>query len=88
MGYALQYELQTIKVTKNKKKREFLRYIGMMLVLVLCVTAMNLGGTVFQTVILGERGTVKAAAEQMVADIKEGVSFHDAVGAFYAELAE
>lgn len=88
MGYALQYELQTIKVTKNKKKRESLRYIGMTAVLLLVVTAMYLGGTAFQTVILGERETVKTAAEQMVSDMKEGVSFHNAVEAFCAELAE
>lgn len=88
MGYALQYELQTIKVTKNQKKRESLRYIGMTAVLLLVVTAMYLGGTAFQTVILGERETVKTAAEEMVTDIKEGTSFYDAVEAFYAELAE
>ncbi len=88
MGYALQYELQTIKVKKKKKKRESLRYIGMTAVLLLCVTAMHLGGTAFQTAILGEREAVTSAAEQMVVDIKKGASFNDAVEAFYAELAE
>lgn len=88
MGYALQYELQTIKVTKSRKKRDSLRYMVMTVVLLLCVTAMHLGGTAFQMLLLGERETVKTAAEEMVTDIKEGTSFYDAVEAFYAELAE
>ena len=88
MGYALQYDLQTIKVTKTKKKNEYLRYMAMTVVLMLCTLAMYLGGTVFQTIMLGDRNTLKTAAEQMVTDVRGGTPLGEAVEAFYAELAE
>lgn len=88
MGYALQYDLQTIKVTKNKKNYAILRYLAMTFVLLLCTVAMYLGGTVFQTIILGDRIALKTAAEQMVTDVRGGTPLGDAVEAFYTELAE
>ena len=63
MGYLLEYDLQSIKIKKNKEKRNILRYVAMTAVLILCTVAMHLGGTVFQTIILGQRKDAKAAAE-------------------------
>lgn len=89
MGYALEYDLQTIKVKKKIKERSNkLQYAAVTVGLILCVAAMHLGGSVFQTIILGEREDAKAAAEQMVANIKEGTSLNEAIQTFCLELAQ
>lgn len=88
MGYALEYDLQTIKVRKNKERNNKLQYVAVTVGLILCVAALHLGGSVFQTIILGEREAAKAAAEQMVANIKEGTSLDEAIQTFCLELAQ
>lgn len=88
MGYSLSYDLQSIKVKKKKEKGNMLRYAVMTAALILCTVAMHFGGTVLQTIILGEREDTKAAAEQMVADIKDGTSLNKAIQTFCAELAQ
>jgi len=89
MGYALQYDLQLIKVKKkhNERSTKF-QYAAVTVGLILCVIALHFGGTVFQTVILGEGDATKAAAERMVSDIKEGASLNEAIQTFCAELAQ
>lgn len=88
MGYLLEYDLQSIKIKKNKENRNILRYAAMTVMLILCTVALHLGGTVFQTIILGQRKDAKAAAEQMVVNIKDGIPLNDAIQTFCAELAE
>lgn len=88
MGYLLEYDLQSIKIKKNQKDRKVLRCAAMTVAVILCAVAMHLGGTVFQTIILGQREQAKAAAEQMVVNIKDGTPLGDAIQTFCAELAQ
>lgn len=88
MGYLLEYDLQSIKIKKNKEKRNILRYAAMTVMLILCTVALHLGGTAFQTIFLGHREEAKAAAEQMVVNIKDGIPLNDAIQTFCAELAQ
>lgn len=87
MGYALKYDLQSIQIKKKIKKQKA-GYLAMTFLLIICTVAMCFGGSIFQTIILGQRATAKAAAEQMVTDIRDGVSLTEAVQAFCTELAE
>lgn len=88
MGYELRYDLQSIKISKNKKHSGHLHFVALTAFLILCTVMMHFGGTVLQTVILGQRETAKAAAEHMVEDIRSGTSLTDAIQTFCAELAE
>ena len=88
MGYAFEYDLQTIKIINHKLKSDWFRYVAMTIVLIMCTLAMHFSGSLFQTILLGNRENVKTAAEQMVTHIRDGSSLEDAVQTFYSELSE
>lgn len=88
MGYQLTYELQVMKIVKNSVNKDRYRYLIMIAILIIGTVALHFCTVIFETVLLGQGETAKAAAEQMVENIREGTSLSEAIQAFCTELAQ
>lgn len=85
MAYQIEYDMKTVKIIKKNTKKEVLSGLVLVLTLVLGSIGAHFGGTLLQTLFLGETETAQAA-EQLIDDIRSGVEVRDAVQTFCAEL--
>ena len=85
MAYKIEYQMQTIKKSQIKKKKE-ISVVLIAVCLIAAVFVLRFGAALGEMLLMGEGAVAKDAVEQMVADIKAGESLTDAVTAFCMEI--
>ena len=85
MAYKIEYQMQTIKKSQIKKKKE-ISVVLIAVCLIAAVFVLRFGAARGEMLLMGEGAVAKDAVEQMVADITAGESLTDAVTAFCMEI--
>ena len=87
MAYEMQYHFKDIE-RETFRKPKILNYV-LSILLVLCFAIMvHLGSSGLKMLLLGEWENAQTASNEMIASIKSGTSFDDAVYAFCEEIME
>lgn len=88
MAYQMEYAMHRIEKKRVVKEHKLSRAILSVALLVAALIGAHFAGSVFQTLLLGENELAKVAAEELVSQLRDGVSFREAVQAFCMEIVQ
>lgn len=88
MSYALQYDLQSIKIVKNPRVKKRLHSGMIIFVIVFGCLAGHIISIALQKTLLKPSENTALAAERMVESIRNGTSIGDAVDVFCQDVLQ